>query len=125
VQNTQTITGLTPGTYSVCVSDANGCSVCGSTYVGFATGIIESNLENNISIYPNPTSGRFTLQANSYQLIVNSQIEIYNVLGECIYRQISTSANQQINLSASPDGIYFMKIKNEQGVITKKIILSH
>ena len=52
-------------------------------------------------------------------------MEIYNVLAERINRQIIKSQNQQIDLSATPDGVYFMKIKNEQGVATKKIILSH
>ncbi len=87
-----------------------------------ATAVNEIISNDLINIYPNPTKGVFNVQMSKFE---NAQMEIYNVLGERINRQIIKSQNQQIDLSATPDGVYFMKIKNEQGVATKKIILSH
>ncbi|MBI4932109.1 MAG: T9SS type A sorting domain-containing protein [Bacteroidetes bacterium] len=84
------------------------------------TGVNEYGLENLISLYPNPTSGLFSvsgLQSTVYGL------EIYNVFGECIHQHISTSAHQQIDLREAPDGIYFVKIETEQGMISKKVVV--
>jgi hypothetical protein len=120
-QTTQTATGLSPGYYPVCVYDADSCSKCDSIYVGFATGIIETHLEN-ISIYPNPTCGIFVIASEAKQ----SQIEIYNVYGEKVYEDNST-VGKEINITLPlglGQGIYFLRIKNKEGVITKKIILS-
>ena len=72
-------------------------------------------------IYPNPSNGRFNLQMSKSE---NVQIKIYDVIGECIYQHIGTSANQQIDLSAAKNGIYFLQLKTEQGVATKKLVIS-
>ena len=74
----------------------------------------------NFQVYPNPTSEVFNLKMSQFE---NVQIKIYNIYGECIHQQISKSTNQQIDLSSQPNGIYFLQLKTEQGVITKKIII--
>lgn len=119
-QSTQTATGLAPGNYTVCVTDANGCSVCDSVYVGFSVGINESTA-NSISIFPNPSTGIFLVSG-----ISTTEIEILNVLGEKITQGalFKKSGNMIVDLSNYPDGIYFLRIKCKQNLMTKKIILS-
>ncbi|MBI4931357.1 MAG: PKD domain-containing protein [Bacteroidetes bacterium] len=121
-QTTASAIGLCVGTYTVCVTDANGCSVCDFVTVLFPIGISQySILNTQYSIYPNPTSGVFNMQMSRFE---NVQMKIYNVYGECIYQQICTSAHQQIDLSSQSSGIYFLHLKTEQGIITKKIIIN-
>lgn len=96
------------------------------TYVDITTGIKNSTLENNFVIYPNPNSGTFTIQVNSEKLKVNSEVEIYNVLGE----KIQTSSfpadiagriySYQINLGAQPNGVYFYRVLNKDGSLIEK-----
>jgi len=71
----------------------------------------------NIILFPNPNNGVFTIQANGYQPIANSQIEIYNMLGEKVYShyQITNSSNYQIDLSSQPSGIYLYRVLKESG----------
>ena len=128
-QTTQIATGLSPRSYSVCVTDANSCSSCSSIYIGFAVGITEYYLEN-ISVYPNPTSGKFTVSGLPSSV---KEIEILNLIGETVYKTIvnknssagAVPSGETINLSDMRDGIYFMRIKNQEGVLTKKILLNH
>ncbi len=85
------------------------------------TGVFESNINiSNINIYPNPTSGNFIFNSQ----LSKGELEIYNVMGECINRQIIKSPNQQIDLSFAPNGIYFLQFKTEQGVATKKLVIN-
>src|ERR1035437_2111288 len=49
------------------------------------TGINLIPNKESITIYPNPTSGIFTLSYNSHLSIQNSQLKIYDVLGQEVY----------------------------------------
>ena len=75
---------------------------------------------SNISIFPNPTNGKFT--TNSEEKI--SAIEIENVLGEKIYPSSINLNKSEIDLISQPNGVYFISIKTENGVINKKIIMN-
>jgi hypothetical protein len=94
--------------------------VCVSTDSAFAynytyVGVPEiKNPNSEISLFPNPTTSTFTLHCPSS--IINSQVTIYNSLGEKVHQQLITSTQQQINLHTSP-GIYIL----QAGSITKKI----
>lgn len=131
-------------TYNVCLkiktSSGDSCSYChtigkdalGNIYrtSGFTlkvvnaslqTGIIENNvLTNNISVYPNPTSGYLSLITNSEIGIVT----ISNVLGEKVYQSAITNQETYMDLSTQPNGVYFMSIKTNEGTVNKKIIIS-
>lgn len=87
-------------------------------YTG-AVGINNIEVEGRVNIFPNPTSGKITLQANLSQ---NSPVTInmYNVLGELVYK--GKSVNQQIDLSDLPGGLYMLYIIQEETILQKKII---
>jgi photosystem II stability/assembly factor-like uncharacterized protein/PKD repeat protein len=83
-------------------------------------GIKNIETEMDLEIYPNPSNGIFSIGVISEAK--QSQIEVYNILGECIHRQTVTSANSQIDLSSQPNGIYFINITTDFKQYTKKII---
>ncbi|MCB0455607.1 MAG: T9SS type A sorting domain-containing protein, partial [Aequorivita sp.] len=71
---------------------------------------------NLFSIYPNPTNGLFTV--NSASKI--SKVTIYNNLGQLIF---ISEENNQVDISTISKGIYFVKIKDENGQTeTKKVV---
>jgi uncharacterized delta-60 repeat protein len=90
-------------------------------YMGTAisTGIASLTLDQSISIFPNPGNGLFSIECP-----VNiSELEILNAFGEkCIVITVN-SQKETVNLSNQPNGIYFLQLKTEQGVLNKKIIL--
>jgi hypothetical protein len=75
--------------------------------------------ENNLvgfSVYPIPTTGILTIQSNTAIL----QIDIYNPLGQLI---LSNYQKKTIDISNLNQGLYFVKIKGENGNFgTKKVI---
>jgi len=86
------------------------------------TSVNEISLNNLVSISPNPTSGMFNVQS----LMANgntSTIEIYNVMGEKVYTSVINSKSSAITLDA-PNGIYFLKLRTNEGTATKKLIIS-
>ncbi len=77
-------------------------------------------------VYPNPSDGKFTI--GSKQLAAGSQtaIEVYNVMGEKIYSAPLLKGGDGgglIDLSSQPDGIYFVRVKTEQGIVSRKVVV--
>lgn len=119
-QNTQTATGLLPGNYTVCVTDADNCTLCDSIYVGSVVGINEIS-SSTMYVSPNPSSGEFTIYNAQCTMC---DLEIYNIMGEKIYSDKIANRKSYIAHLNFHEGIYFLKIKSENAVITKKIILN-
>ncbi len=78
---------------------------------------IEENLQELISIYPNPIDDTLFIKIPS-NITINDVI-IYDTLGKSMNVNI---LNNQINLSNLNSGVYFMKINTLQGTLTKKFV---
>ena len=79
---------------------------------------------NEIIIYPNPTTGLFTIKTTAFK--TNSLVIIQDLLGRIIEtRKIDGSANskQVFDLSAYRAGIYFVNVNADGVVYNSKIIL--
>ncbi|MBA3705376.1 MAG: T9SS type A sorting domain-containing protein [Bacteroidetes bacterium] len=76
------------------------------------TGIVDFNNLSDLSIYPNPCEGLFTL--NNKQ---ETQAIIYNTLGEQIVVVKLTEGENKIDLSFLKSGIYFIQCGNKKGKI--------
>jgi photosystem II stability/assembly factor-like uncharacterized protein len=86
------------------------------------TGVKEIyNVNNDLIIYPNPSNGIFTV-AQSTQI---NSVEVVNMLGETVYSSKGNAENKkEINLSGLPQGIYFIKVNNENQSQVKKIVIN-
>jgi uncharacterized repeat protein (TIGR03803 family) len=85
-----------------------------SAYIPAGINSLRTNTVRIIA-YPNPTTGVFNI------VIPNEnhkfQIEIYNILGEKIYKYKIKTDTTQINLDKQSKGIYFYRILNEDGSV--------
>ena len=87
---------------------------------------IDNIADNNILIYPNPTTGKVIINFAknlNFGKVIN--VGITDITGKVICKkQFSINNNQlQLNLSEYGKGIYLLRTQSEDGVITKKIIL--
>ena len=88
---------------------------------------IETNiLNNNISVYPNPSNGLVNITIENVGR-ESFDLEIYDIYGRSVYTSMLMPANGEIvkalDLSGLPKGIYFMKAKTENGVYNSKLTL--
>lgn len=85
------------------------------------TGISELGKNYAVSIYPNPNTGQITVKIPAEAAA--NKIEVYNVLGSLVYQNNKIALLNNIDLTTVGNGLYFVKIWNEEGLLaTEKII---
>ncbi|MFN8310347.1 MAG: PKD domain-containing protein [Chitinophagales bacterium] len=115
---TSTVAHLSQGTYTVTITDANGCKVTSSVVVNNETvGINETDMQW-LNIYPNPSSGKFNVHAHENH---RGQLQVFNTVGQLLTEQ-STEA-PVIDLSNFSSGIYTVKLMvNNKLIGIKKLV---
>jgi hypothetical protein len=86
---------------------------------------IEDNELDNLSVYPNPNNGTFTIGFNS-RSGEDISIEVFDIRGRAIYTKTFNSTNrfnEVIQLSSAQSGVYLLNISDGSYKTTKKIIV--
>jgi hypothetical protein len=82
-----------------------------------ATGFTEFQLSTELTVFPNPNNGNFTIQADNASGQLNT-IEIFNYLGEQIH-SVSLNGASSVELPLSlPTGVYLVKAIDQAGMIS-------
>lgn len=77
---------------------------------------IEENGVKGMMIYPNPTQGNLTINAEAM-----NRITITNALGQVIYDQKVATDNKVINMSQYEAGIYMVRIETTTGIAVERV----
>jgi len=104
----QSYTAIANGNYAVIITSANGCSDTSACFAITAVGISESDLQNAISISPNPANDIINLKVNSSML--GSTYRMIETTGRVILTGKIASENSEIDISNLSKGIYFLEI---------------
>ena len=77
-----------------------------------------------INIYPNPCNGIFAIRNKDLK---GSSVEIFNVMGESVHKQIIDQGKltTDVDLSDQPGGMYFIRIVANQGSATRDRLRNH
>jgi Secretion system C-terminal sorting domain len=107
----------------------NGLSIIGTTQKVFFLGLdvlpntttgipYSEELVSDWNLYPNPTSGQFTVELQSD----NATITVTDILGQQI---LKTQTTEKItNLQLDNNGIYIVYVTTTQGTTTRKLIVN-
>jgi hypothetical protein len=80
-----------------------------------------SSANSAANVYPNPSTGVLNISA-----VGNASVEMFDVTGKEILLQTSVNANkiQQVDLSGFVNGVYILKVYNNDFISIKKIVLN-
>lgn len=128
------ITGQGSGSVYICWlmtsnDDANGGTVVATgiskidDIVVTATnsvGIEKTVFTNAVNIYPNPSNGNISIDAND----AINEIMIFNALGKLVLKSNPDKLNNQIDLSSFGKGIYFVNLRyDDNSYYSSKVVV--
>lgn len=116
------VTPTTTSTYWVYSNNANGCSNSLFTQsVNICSGINENVWRNSVKLYPNPSKGIFKIELN--EKIEKPEVEIYNSIGQLIYKNSLKENTSSIDISKFSSGYYYAVITSKGEKIYKEKII--
>jgi hypothetical protein len=80
------------------------------------TGIDEA--EAQVKVYPNPSQGAVTVEAQGM-----TSIAVYNTLGQCVLRKEVVSDQTILDLKNTAPGLFLLRIDTEYGMISKYVTI--
>ncbi len=91
-----------------------------------ATSIVSADMENQLTIFPNPTNSNTTIE---YALTNSSfvKLEVVDILGKSLQSLVNTSqvaGNYKVNLAKINAGIYFIKLNINNQTNTTRLVVT-
>lgn len=78
------------------------------------TGMDEN--EAQVKVYPNPTKSLVTVEAEGM-----TEVSVYNTLGQCVLQKDVTDSQTVVDLQCMSEGLYLLRVKMENGIVSKRI----
>lgn len=118
------------GTYTVMLIVTNECGSDTSTTtinVGKGVGIDRVDFSDDLTVYPNPNSGHFTVAWNN-ATHAKAEMMLMDVLGrmvwqETVYPDVAQSWQKQFSVNVAP-GIYRLLVFTNGGVASREVVVT-
>jgi hypothetical protein len=111
------------GIFTVKLLAGNGCDTDSIFFfVSVVTEIEETNDPSAISIYPNPTTGKFMISFDD-AIYPDAGIKFFDILGDLVLEIKNPGNKAEIDLSDQADGIYILTITIGKEQYNRKIII--
>jgi hypothetical protein len=90
--------------------------------VDFRTGLNDAQTDITLSIYPNPSTGRFNVNTKE-TMTGKTAVTLYNVLGAKVYNESidMNGKTVEVNAEGLPSGIYLLQLINNGKQYTHRV----
>jgi hypothetical protein len=93
------------------------------------SGMVDGTMVNDLAVFPNPSSGQFTIAFPAPRS--NTRISVYDINGRQVYytEVAKSEALEPVEIRINRtemfvrQGIYFIRLANDEQVITKKLLI--
>lgn len=104
------------GSYTVVVTDSNGCQATSDPHIVANVGINGIESDEIINVFPNPSNGSFRIETGGEIL---NNLKIFDLIGQLIY---ASDAPPSV-LCLNNEGVFTLRIETKNQVIIKKLLI--
>ena len=116
------LSGLFTGSYSLLVTDGDGCTFeLNDVVVDNIVNINDFNSEYVWALLPNPANDYFTVKG---EFFLDTKITVLDVSGRIVLSEKLTP-NYNWNVSLWNEGVYFIQLSGEYVTITRRLVVQH
>ena len=117
-QITNTVPLMSNQSYTVTVTDGEGNTASATIEViVIPTPNVSENQLGSIKVYPNPSKGEITIEAED-----ETDYQLFNSLGQCVLYGVC-KGNSKIEAQGLNQGVYFLHLKSENGNKVEKLVI--
>jgi hypothetical protein len=80
------------------------------------------NNAGTYTVLPNPSNGIFRIDFSEVTSLP-VKIEVLDLMGNIVYENPAVTTKTEIVMSSHPKGMYFVRLKTEDGTLTQKIVI--
>jgi hypothetical protein len=107
------------GDYAVIVTLGKCTDTSACQYIKISPIGIDTYRESaDISIYPNPSTGLFTVSADK-QI---TSIKVFNAIGEVVFQSKENDTKMLVNISNQMSGLYLLEVITNEGTAVRRIV---
>lgn len=107
------------GTFDVWLYAYNECGVDSVMYQVTTDDVGIEIQEFDFQLYPNPANDVVNLTG----LRIGSFVELVNILGETVYSDVVSNSTLTLKVNDLSSGTYFIRVRNEDNQLTKKLVI--
>ena len=89
----------------------------GDDFVRFKNVSVSEQALNNVKLYPNPTSGQLSIEAEGM-----THVNVYDLVGQCVMQMTTDNGQATIDISQLHNGIYFIKVHSAKGSVIQRVV---
>jgi hypothetical protein len=117
-------TATQTGTYTVQATNAAGCTGWSQIFQFVKEGIAGPGSNSAVSIYPNPTTGSFTISLNESG-DQHVYLNVYNAVGSLVIARNEDTRNNKISLDLTgyAPGMYTIRLQTERNLSVATVLL--
>lgn len=116
----QSYTATQNGSYTVEITDSNGCTAMSSPINITISGINKVTDEINFAIYPNPASNNFIIQPENKLSTFN--VTITSITGNIVYSNQNISGTLLIDCYNWSTGVYFINVQSDTSIKAFRLV---